>query len=344
MRKQYKKQNVSKELKVGLLAIVGIAIFVIGFKFLKGNNVFKRDLTYYAVYDNVDGLNPSNPVYISGYQVGRIKDIGLIQAPDGTNKAFVTYSIHNTVKIPRGSVALIYATDLLGAKAVKISFVTNSTYYEDGDTIANGMELGMIDKIGGSITPLLVHLDSLVVGLNDIVAHDNKDNLQAVIANINGLILQLNKDLPAITGGVNNLVNDKNSNLNKTLGNLASFTGNLDQNNKKINHLLTNLDQFSDTLNQMQIKQTIANAELAIAQLNTLLAQINTGKGTMGKLVKDEALYNNLQNASQNLNLLLDDFKANPNRYVHLSLLKIDRTVKTPKLQQDIDKAKNQKK
>lgn len=329
----------SKELKVGILAIIGITIFVVGFKFLKGNNVFKRDNTYYAMYDNVDGLNASNPVYVSGYQVGRISKIELIQMPNGINKAFVTYAVHNEVKIPRGSSALIYATDLLGAKAVKINYVSNASYYVDGDTLSTGIELGMIDKIGGSITPLLMHLDSLVVGLTSVVDKNNKDNLQNTIANINAVITQLNKDLPGITGGVNTLVNDKNSSLNKTLGNLASFTGNLDKNNAKINHLLTNLDQFSDTLNDMRLKQTIANAELAIAQLNMVLAQINSGKGTMGKLVKDEALYNNLQDASLNLNLLLDDFKANPNRYVHLSLLKIDRTVKTKKLQQDIDKA-----
>lgn len=333
----------SKELKVGILAIVGIAIFVVGFKFLKGSNVFKRDYTYYAIYDNVDGLNASNPVYVSGYQVGRIKDISLIQMSNGMNKALVTYNIHNDIKIPRGSSALIYATDLLGAKAVKISYVTNPSYYEDGDTIVNGIELGMIEKLGTSITPLLGHIDSLVVGLGGIVDKNNKDNLQNVVANLNAVIGQLNRDLPAITGGVNTLVNDNNSKLNKTLGNLEAFTGNLNQNNVKINHLLTNLDQFSDTLNQMQIKQTIENAELAIAQLNTLLAQINTGKGTMGKLVKDETLYNNLQNASSNLNLLLDDFKTNPNRYVHLSLLKIDRTVKTKKLQQDIEKANTPK-
>lgn len=333
----------SRELKVGLLAIVGIAIFVIGFKFLKGSNIFKRDYTYYAVYDNVDGLNPSNPVYISGYQVGRIADIDLIQMPNGINKALVTYNIHNDIQIPRGSSAMIYSVDMLGAKAVKIQYVTNASYYEDGDTIINGVELGMIEKLGTSITPLLGHIDTLVVGLGSVVDKNNKDNLQNVIANLNMVIAQLNKDLPGITGGVNTLVNDKNSSLNKTLGNLETFTGNLNQNNAKINHLLTNLDQFSDTLNQMQIKQTIENAELAIAQLNTLLAQINTGKGTMGKLVKDEALYNNLQNASNNLNLLLDDFKANPNRYVHLSLLKIDRTVKTKKLQQDIEKANTPK-
>lgn len=333
----------SKELRVGLLAIAGIAIFVVGFKFLKGNNVFKRDLTYYAMYDSVDGLNVSNPVYISGFQVGRISDINLIMMPNGINSAFVTYKISNKVQIPIGSTALIYAVDLLGAKAVKISYATNPNYYKDGDTILNGVELGMIDKIGGSITPLIGHLDSLIVGLSGIVDKNNADNLQHVVSNINVLIAQLNKDLPGITGGVNTLVNDKNSSLNKTLGNLESFTGNLNKNNSKIDHLLTNLDQFSDTLNQMNIKQTIANAELAIAQLNTLLAQINTGKGTLGKLVKDEALYNNLQNASLNLNLLLDDFKANPNRYVHLSLIKFDRTVKTPKLQNDIDKAKMSK-
>lgn len=333
----------SRELKVGLLAIIGIAIFVIGFKFLKGNNVFKREKTYYAVYESSDGINPSNPVYVSGVQVGHIADIDLVQQANGLNKSIVTYSISNAIQIPKGSVAAIFAQDLMGSMAVKIVYNTNANYYDDGDTIQGTVELGTVDKLSKSLTPLIGHIDTLVVGLGSVVDKNNKDNLQNVVANLNAVINQLNKDLPAITGGVNTLVNDKNSSLNKTLGNLETFTGNLNQNNARINHLLTNLDQFSDTLNQMQIKQTIENAELAIANLNTLLAQINSGKGTVGKLVKDEALYNNLQNASQNLNLLLDDFKQNPNRYVHLSLLKIDRTVKTKKLEQDIQKANGTK-
>jgi phospholipid/cholesterol/gamma-HCH transport system substrate-binding protein len=128
--------------------------------------------------------------------------------------------------------------------------------------------------------------------------------------------------------------------MTQTLGNLENFTGNLNENNQKIDKIISNLVHFTDTLNQTDIKQTVNEAKIALNEINTLLDKINNGDGTISNLVNDKKLYENLKAASNNLNLLLEDFKANPNRYVHLSLLKIDRTVKTEKLENDQKKKK----
>jgi phospholipid/cholesterol/gamma-HCH transport system substrate-binding protein len=326
---------VSKEIKVGILTVVGILVFVFGYKYLSGSKIFKKENTYYAVYESVEGLFPSNPVSINGYQVGRVASIDLIITGVGTSKALVTYAINDDIDIPKGSSAMIYQADLLGEKSVKFVLLPNTQNYQDGDTIASSTQLGMVDKLAASITPLIGHIDSLVVGLNSLVDKNNKDNLQAIIHNLN----EVTAGLPKIANGIDGLVNDKSSSLNQTLGNLESFTVNLNQNNKQINKVIGNLANFTDTLNQTELKATILSAKMALDQVNDLLDKVNNGDGTLTHLVKDKKLYDNLQLASNNLNLLLEDFKANPNRYVHLSLLKIDRTVKTEKLAKDQKKA-----
>ncbi len=326
----------SKEIKVGILTVIGILIFIFGYKYLSGAKIFKKENTYYAVYESVEGLFPSNPVSVNGYQVGRVTSINLIITGVGTSKALVTYAINDDISIPVGSSAVIYQADLLGEKSVKFLMAPNTQNYKDGDTILSTTQLGMVDKLAASITPLIGHIDSLVLGLNSLVDKNNKDNLQAIVHNLN----EVSAGLPRIANGIDGLVNDKNSNLNKTLGNLENFTGNLNENNQKIDKIISNLVHFTDTLNQTDIKQTVNEAKIALNEINTLLDKINNGDGTISNLVNDKKLYENLKAASNNLNLLLEDFKANPNRYVHLSLLKIDRTVKTEKLENDQKKKK----
>ena len=326
----------SKEIKVGILTVIGILIFIFGYKYLSGAKIFKKENTYYAVYESVEGLFPSNPVSVNGYQVGRVTSINLIITGVGTSKALVTYAINDDISIPVGSSAVIYQADLLGEKSVKFLMAPNTQNYKDGDTILSTTQLGMVDKLAASITPLIGHIDSLVLGLNSLVDKNNKDNLQAIVHNLN----EVSAGLPRIANGIDGLVNDKNSNLNKTLGNLENFTGNLNENNQKIDKIISNLVHFTDTLNQTDIKQTVNEAKIALNEINTLLDKINNGDGTISNLVNDKKLYENLKAASNNLNLLLEDFKANPNLYVHLSLLKIDRTVKTEKLENDQKKKK----
>ena len=326
----------SKEIKVGILTVIGILIFIFGYKYLSGAKIFKKENTYYAVYESVEGLFPSNPVSVNGYQVGRVTSINLIITGVGTSKALVTYAINDDISIPVGSSAVIYQADLLGEKSVEFLMAPNTQNYKDGDTILSTTQLGMVDKLAASITPLIGHIDSLVLGLNSLVDKNNKDNLQAIVHNLN----EVSAGLPRIANGIDGLVNDKNSNLNKTLGNLENFTGNLNENNQKIDKIISNLVHFTDTLNQTDIKQTVNEAKIALNEINTLLDKINNGDGTISNLVNDKKLYENLKAASNNLNLLLEDFKANPNRYVHLSLLKIDRTVKTEKLENDQKKKK----
>ncbi len=316
----------SKELKVGIFTLIGITVFVLGIQYLKGSKVFSKEIDYYAVYDNVEGLSPSNPVYLNGYPVGRVSDIQLVII-GGKSKALLRISIEKSRKIPKDSKALIYSADLLGEKAVKLVYGSESSFLAANDTIFGGMEIGMIEKLGNEITPLLGHIDTLVVDINSLVKSDREKDLRKIVENL----ADLSDDLPILSKDLRVLLESPNSKLNSTLSNLDAITANIKKDNDKINRLLSNLADFSDTLNQVPIKQTLVEAQMAIANVNVLVDSIKSGSGTVTKLIKDPSIYNNLDSAMVNVNALLTDLKANPGRYVHLSLLKIDRYNKPEK-------------
>ena len=278
------------------------------------------------MYDNVEGLSPSNPVYLNGYPIGRVSDIQLVVI-GGKSKALLRLSIEKSRKIPKDSKALIYSADLLGEKAVKLIYGSSSEFLASNDTVTGGMEIGMIEKLGNDITPLLGHIDTLVVDINSLVKSDKERDLRTIIENL----ADLSADLPLLSKDVRMLLESPNSKLNTTLSNLDAITANIKKDNDKINRLLSNLADFSDTLNQVPIKQTVLEAQYAIANVSVLVDSIKSGSGTVTKLIQDPSIYNNLDSAMVSVNALLTDLKANPGRYVHLSLIKIDRYNKPDK-------------
>jgi len=312
---------VSRELKVGLLTIISIGIFVVGYHFLKGSKVFKKEYTYYAKYDDVGGLMPSKPVFLNGRQIGRVADIQLI-VENHTTHALVSFSVVKEMPLPKDSKFCVFSADLLGEKTVKVIYGKADQFAAEDDTLNGYVEASMLESLGTTVTPLIGHIDSLVVNINTLVDKNNKDNLQTIVYNL----AVLSKDLPQIGTDVRFLLENQNSALNGTLNNLQSITANIKNDNKKIDNLLTNLSTFSDTLATTPIKQTVLEAKLALANINVLLDSVNHGNGTITELVKNPKLYNNLEDATKNINLLLTDVKANPSRYVHLSLWKVDRS------------------
>lgn len=318
----------AKELKVGLLAIVSILVLVLGFQFLKGAKVFSKENTYYAMYDKVDGLYSSDPVYVNGFQIGRVKDIELART-GGSTKVLVSLSIDKKYEIPNNSVALLYSTDLLGEKSVAVMYGSGSTMLMDGDTVGTKIQKAMLEEMGSQITPLtekidglITNLDTLLSGINYLFYQKNDESLYAIVHNLK----VLSDDLPEISGGVNTLINSDQSKLNTTLANLESITGNIEKNNAKIDNILTNFSSFSDSLNQTDLKGTVNNAKIALSELQLILETVNNGDGTITQLLKDPEVYNNLETATNNLNALLEDLKQNPGRYVNFSLIKVNKT------------------
>ena len=306
----------TNQAKVGIFTFVTIAIFILGFYFLKGTNLFVRKNVYYAVYDRVDGLYKSNLIEINGFPIGRV---GLMERDPETGKIVVELDLDKNVKVPKSdsTVALLVSTDFLGSKKVKLVFGSSKDYMKDGDTISTLFKKDITEQLGSEIDPImgdvkkmLPTLDSAIGGIRLMFDVNDPRSVYTTFGKVNKAV-----------DGVNGIISQNDKTIQQILANLQSFTANLDKNNEKITHLLGNIDNLSDSLKQADLKQTIENLNATITQLKAMLTDINQGKGTLGKVVKDDELYTKVDSAIGNLNVLLKDVKARPYRYISINVL-----------------------
>ncbi len=305
----------TNQVKVGIFAFITIVIFILGFYFLKGINLFSTKNRYYATYSAVDGIYKSSPVLINGYRIGIVSDLFINPK---TGEVVIEMLSENDFPIPTDSRASIQSTDLMGGKVVGIQIGKSTTYIKSGDTLQSVVKKDLFGAVGDAIDPLMLKLSHTLQNLDTVLYSVaialNKDNPSSTIA-------LLNTSLANISGITQNLeATLKSGSLDKSLKNVESITSNIEKNNANIDRLLNNVATFSDNLKETDIKQTIDNAKIAIAELQLILAEINKGEGTIGKLVKDKKMYENLEAATANLDKLLVDVKANPYRYVNVSI------------------------
>ncbi|GAB3321198.1 MlaD family protein [Larkinella ripae] len=301
--------NISKEAKVGILAVVTLVMLYFGFNFLKGSDIFSSSNKYVVVYDNVDGLTPSNPVQLNGLNVGRVDRIDILQTRN--NQLLVTLDIDKRIGIGRGSKAILADAGVLGGKLIVLQINQSASQLEKGDTLLSGKEAGLTSLIKEKTLPVLNSVDSLTINLNRIVKQFDRT----------GLIL--NRTLEGVettTGAVQLTIGENRENIRRLMTNLGNLSASLAETEKEIKPLLSKAGTFADSLNALKLSETLANANQSIGTLQQMLADINSGKGTLGKLKGDEALYKNVNGATASLEKLLTDFRENPKRYVHFSL------------------------
>ena len=305
----------SNQVKVGLFSTVSVVIFVLGFYFLKGTNLFVRKNVYYAVYDRVDGLYKSNPIDINGFPVGKVGDM---ERDPLTGKIVVELDLDKNIQIPKSDStrADLVSTDFLGSKKVRLVFGSSSTFYEEGDTINTFFKQDLTEQIGAQIDPImgdvrhmLPQLDTTITGIKLLFDERNPKGIYTTLDGINTAIAQINVILA-----------QNQQTLKLTLNNLQSITGNIEKNNDAITAILKNAENVTDSLQQANLKQTVSNLNNAISQLNGVLKDVNEGKGTLGKIVKDDELYTKVDTAVNNLNVLLKDVKARPYRYISINV------------------------
>jgi phospholipid/cholesterol/gamma-HCH transport system substrate-binding protein len=308
--------KVSNETKVGVFAIICITLLILGYNVLKGSNIFSSTNTYYAVYDNLGGLESSNEVKINGLSVGRVTDLNF---SSGKNpRIVVTISVNSNVKIPMGTVAYIASPDILSSKEIDLD-LTHADFnqnHKSGDTLQSETKDGLQQTIAKEIEPLkdkteklLSSLDTLATAMNSVLNAQARSNLAQSLNNLN-----------AATGKMDELLGKNEDRLSKIISNVDSITSNLSRSNSQIHTVLTNFASISDTLAKAQVAATIFQAKIALAQFNSMMNKVDSGKGSLGLLVNDDKLYNNLQNATNSLNALLIDLKAHPGRYIRLSI------------------------
>ncbi|MVZ66911.1 MCE family protein [Sphingobacterium sp. DK4209] len=307
--------KISNETKVGALTSIAIAILFIGYSFLKGNNVFSSDNTFYTEYDNVDGLAVSKPVLVSGFQIGRVSKLTL----QPTGKIRTEFKINDDYAIPSNTVARIVSADLLGSKAIVFELGNSTTMARSGDPLLSDVQANLMEKVEPlqkKIENLVEKLDSVLSGVNSVLDDGFQRDFKSSVHSISISL----KNLEKITSDVDGLMGSEKNRLANIMSNLESITTNFKNNNAKINSILGNLDSLSSDLSKTEIKATIDNANQAMRDVQAITNKINSGEGSIGLLIHDEKLYNNLTNASQNLDELVHDLKTNPGKYLKISI------------------------
>jgi len=314
--------KLSKEFKIGIVVVLAIGTFIWGLSFLKGSNIFSDTYFLYAVYPKIDNLIPSNPIQINGYKIGQVKSTSLIEK-DGKNQILIKFIITEDVNIPKGSIAKVVSTDLLNTKAVEVVFSRNKEFVKNGDTLISGTEPTFKESFSSQLGPLQAKVESLVSSIDTVMNVVNKvlniktrENISQSFESVRKAIFSLEQTAYKL----DDLMATEKPKISSLLTNLNGITSNLNKNEVKITNILTNFSNLSDTLAKTQLKSAITNADNTLKELNTLLVKINQGQGTLGKLAKNDSLYNNLNKSAEDLDKLLQDLKENPKRYVHFSL------------------------
>ena len=291
------------------MAVMAMVLLYLGFHILKGSDVFSRTYKYYVVYDNIDGLTASNPVLLNGLNVGRVQEIKLLQ--NQQNRLLVSLDIQKGIILPKGTVALLADGGLLGGKVIHLSMGASSVNLQDNDTLLGKKESGISAVLQEKALPLVTHADSLILNLA-AVADGFKET---------GKILnQMLKNYDQTGNEVQGLVMENRKNLLVMTSNLNKLSESLIETEKELKPILSKTGAFADSLDALRLGATVQSANQTIAELRHLLADVQSGKGTAGKLIKDETLYNNMNSTIVSLNKLLTNFREQPKRYVHLSV------------------------
>lgn len=300
--------KISKEIKTAILVISGIVLFIFLFNYLKGNNLLDSSRTFYVVYDNVEGMASSTPVTINGLSVGKVQNISFNE--DGSGRLTVKILIDSDFEFSKNSKAELYETGLLGGKAIAIiPAFDNAENAKKGDYLEGIVKAGLTELVNQRLTPLqekietmMVSADSLLNNINSVFDVQTKANLKKSIAEL-ALTIESFKNTSI---SVNSLIADNQEKLSNTLSNVENIS--------------SNLSKITDSIANANLGETIKSLKLTISNFDKILSSIENGEGTLGKLLKDEELYNNLKGASKEMEELLEDMKLNPKRYVHFSL------------------------
>ncbi|WP_251623034.1 MlaD family protein [Odoribacter lunatus] len=313
--------KIKREVKLALTAIGAIIILIWGINFLKAKALFDRNNIFYGVYDNVDGLKVSSSVVYRGYQVGQVNSIHFVGAR--FEHVLVQFSIKKDLEIPANSEAVIQNIDLMGSKAINI-VPGNSIYYaQNGDTLRAQLELNLLEQVNRQIQPLknkaeniMASLDTVLTVVQDIFNNDTKGNIEGSLNSIHRTL----KNVESASGSLDGLITGQADRISHILSNINSITDNLQRSNYNISKGLNNIAELSDTLQAANLGQAFRRLDDILLEVDSVVRKINRGKGSVGEAINNDDLYYNLVAVSENLNKLLVEFRANPKRFVNLSV------------------------
>lgn len=298
----------SREVKTALLAITAIVILIFGYSFLKGENLLDNSRTFYAVYNDVEGLSPSSEVTINGLKVGQITGINFL---NDSGDLLVTFTVKNDFQFSKNSEAQIYGGSIIGGKSLAVvpKYDKNVGMAKSGDTLQGNKEEGIMELVNDRLTPLqeklentIVSADSMLTAITQILDDSTRNNIRGTFKNLDATVSSFKITANELQG----IVQGNSEKLDRTFTNLDEMS--------------TNFNKFSDTLSNMNINKITDDLEKVIADFEDVSDKLNNGDGTAARLINDDAVYNNLDRATKQLEELLQDVKLNPKRYVHFSV------------------------
>jgi len=305
--------RLSIEIKIGIIITIAIAVTIWGLYFLKGRNILERVNVYYAVFDDIRGLEKNSKIYIKGYNVGQVGDI--VFNTDGSNSLKVELGIETDYHIPLQSEAILYDADFMGTKAIEIVLGKSDRFYKTGDTLQARVRAGLTDQLEQQLGPvkakaenLIVTVDSLITAMAYVFDRESADLLKSSIRKMEN----------SVEGMESMLAED--GNMNQLMANLKSITSNLKKHNEQLAAAMNNIESITDSIARSDLKKTINNTNKTLEQTHQIMEKINQGEGTLGMLVNNDTLYHNLSDLSKELELLLNDLQENPKKYINVSV------------------------
>ncbi len=299
--------KISREIKTGIIVVGGILLFILGFSYLKSSPLFEDGKTFYAVYNDVGGLQTGTPVTINGMVVGKVNGI---KFKDSSGDLVVTFSVKNDFGFSENSPAELYDTGIIGGKGIQIKpLMDGAANAKSGDTLNSNIQPGLTQLLQTQLSPLqkkvegaVTNADSLLMNVNEVLDGRAKKDLRETLSGLNKTVASFQKSADAL----NRILNNNEKKVGTSLDNFEKLTA--------------NFATLSDSLNNAGLNRTLAGLESSVSKLDALMTRLNSADGTLGKLLNDDKLYTNLNSASRELDLLLQDVRLNPKRYVNVSV------------------------
>lgn len=315
-------KGVSKEFKIGIIVIISLVLLIIGINYLKGINLFIQQRSFFAVYENVDGLGPSNPVVLNGFKIGQVSEVGFHNSGDG--RLVVKFNIdQKDLNIPVDSKAKIFSSDFFGSKAIELIMGDSSAYAAKGDTLDSDIQVGLAEAVRIELIPLKNKTDQLIEGVDDILENLKQvfdDDATKGLPQVFESLQRTMETLETTTLRLDKTVADNSETIDGIFDNVYSITENLERNNAKLNNIITNFDAVSDSLAKLELASTLKKADTALGQFSEVVTKINEGDGTLAMLINNDSLHTSLLESNQELQYLINDLYMNPWRYVHVSI------------------------
>ena len=299
----------TKEIKVGFLAVLGIMMSVFSYNYLKGINLFDKNRKFIVKYEKVDGLSVSNPVTLNGFKIGKVQKINFNS--NNTRELLVDIIIDNDVIFPKTSLAELYETGLIGGKAIAIipDYKNDSTIAIDGDYLKGVIKPGLTELVNQILPQVQLQIEAVMKNaeivlqnINTLFDDETKKELKSSIEDFSNLTSSLSETSDEIS----KLIADNSENLTNSLSDFRSASN--------------NIKSITDSLNSDDIKSITINLNSLVNNLNSITTSLKNSEGTAGKLINDKSIYDNLENATNQLNRLIEDIKLNPSRYINFSV------------------------